>query len=219
MPIPYGKRITWKGKDRLHDRINTLSIVNAALVIATSAILKGRTELREGGGVKFSCKQVDASVGIPVRGALENALAEKYPDGIEIDISPREPTHLLLDAWAAGLQASPKSRGLQTIVPKLITPVFVEFYEAYKQWVYNHFGSLDRATPAWQFARIIRNSISHDGKVLISDATAKPATWHGLTYGPADNGRVTIGGDLSSGDILILILEMSDELDAAGCTI
>ena len=44
-------------------------------------------------------------------------------------------------------------------------------------------------------------------------------SWYGLSYGPAQNKKIAIGTDLAFADILILMLEMSDELDRLGCPI
>jgi hypothetical protein len=218
MAAQYGKRTFRKDRDRLHPRLNNLAITNAAVIIATFHVLKGSGAIEPGHGASFNCKQVPVSIGLPVDKALETALADKIPDAIEVNIGPNEPELLLFGPWSAGIQASPRSKGLRNIFPNVITPVFVEFYESYKRWLIGTFGQSAQWPPVWRFARVIRNSISHGARVKIERPNDPPVTWYGLTYSFADNGAITVGCDLAPGDLLLLLLELSDELDAAGCT-
>jgi hypothetical protein len=73
--------------------------------------------------------------------------------------------------------------------------------------------------PILDFCRVVRNSCSHGGSVLITGKRSRPVHWHQLTYSEADNGRVLIGGDFAMADVVILVFEASDELDKLGCPI
>ena len=58
----------------------------------------------------------------------------------------------------------------------------------------------------------------HGGKLNMSDLKARDVEWYQLKYGVKDDGR-SIYLDIGPGDFIILMFEMSDELDKAGCPI
>jgi hypothetical protein len=64
----------------------------------------------------------------------------------------------------------------------------------------------------WDFGRVVRNAMSHGGKINISNATAAPVRWKGLCFSHADNGRQILHTDLWPGDLFNLILEMDAAL-------
>jgi hypothetical protein len=75
------------------------------------------------------------------------------------------------------------------------------------------FGTEVSGWPAvWNFGRVVRNAMSHGGKVHFTNSGASPVSWKGLTYSPADNGRQILHSDLWPGDIFDLIIEMDSHL-------
>jgi len=74
---------------------------------------------------------------------------------------------------------------------KIIGAAFVNFYESILDTIKSKFpGSPDPNWPAvLNFARIIRNSYSHGGRISFQNAQASSVTWRGLSYSPIDNGR------------------------------
>jgi hypothetical protein len=57
----------------------------------------------------------------------------------------------------------------------------------------------------------------HQGVVNFENPKAPPVSWHHLTYGQADRGKLAVGGDLGFAEMVILIFELSDELDRLDC--
>lgn len=58
-----------------------------------------------------------------------------------------------------------------------------------------------------------RNAMSHKNVITFKNPNAGNVSWHHISYGPADNGRALIGGGMEIGDVMILLFEVSEELD------
>lgn len=88
--------------------------------------------------------------------------------------------------------------------------MIVSYYEKNRRHIEDRFGKIDNWPPVWQFARMVRNAVSHGNKVNIIDG--KSATWKGLTYSPASQGRIVINSDLFPADLIIMLRELEDSL-------
>lgn len=66
--------------------------------------------------------------------------------------------------------------------------------------------------PVWNFARVVRNAMSHGGQINFTSTSAAPVAWKQLTYTPASNGRSILHSDLWPGDLFNLIIEMDASL-------
>jgi hypothetical protein len=199
--------------------MNNLLIVQSAVTIAAHLRVHGHANFPPGSVAVAECQQLDLEVKLPIHGPLEAAIAERFPDLIHFEFVPKR---LQFSVWAGGTpDLRPTTFGLMAVVANLIAPVFSEFYESYKDWIHSQSGRrTNNWPPEWRFARVIRNAISHGGEIVIDNPTEPPASWYGLTYSRADNGRRPIGvrdADLGIGDLLVLMFEMSDVLDALGC--
>lgn len=84
------------------------------------------------------------------------------------------------------------------------------FFEEHRSEIDAHYGGLASWPPVWNFARVIRNAMSHAGKLTIKDKTS--VSWKGLSYTSADTGREIINYDIYSGDFFYLIKEMEAAL-------
>jgi hypothetical protein len=104
-----------------------------------------------------------------------------------------------------------------SVLLRTITPTFVEFFEEHVDWLLRNVNA-DRSkwSPLWNFARVVRNAITHRG-LSWENANAPPVSWRGLTYSRADKGIDVVGRDFLYGDFLLLMLDLSDELDQLGC--
>jgi hypothetical protein len=209
--------------DRLYERFNNLVIVNAAMVIATTYLVRGAAKFEPGTPFLHACKQIELDVKLPVSGPLEAALANVKPDAMHIEVSARMPPEPDFNEWAAGLgRPRPSTFGLAAAAANMISPIFVEFYEAYRQYIHDKYRRAESYPTLWRFARVIRNSIAHGGFITIQSAKERPVAWYGLNYSYADNGRKIVGfveSDLTGGDLILLMFEMSDLLDQEGCPV
>lgn len=88
--------------------------------------------------------------------------------------------------------------------------MIVSYFENHRARVQKKYGHVASWPAVWQFARMVRNALSHGNKIHINDE--KNATWKGLTYSPADNGRTVVNADLFPGDLIVMLREMEDAL-------
>ena len=200
---------------RLHGRINTLCVTLSAVAISAHYLWFGEARFPPGKGGDLYCRRIPAALRYPISGALEMALADQTPQSIDLEF--------IAETDTAQLEPGPEvprreTDGLASIYLSIISPLFVQFYEGYNDWLYRKQKHPDNWPEIWRFGRIVRNTMAHGGKVDIAQKDS-PASWRGLSYSSADNGReiVTREGDLSTGDIFTLMIEMSEELDAQGC--
>ena len=172
MKFPPGKRITEKTINRLHDRMNTLLIGLAAMTIATHYLIRGSANFQVGEIINVGTKRANAYIHLPLANVFETAIKGLYPKQIEIDFyvgtSPEE-TQLTFSVWAAGIQdslrVSIETSVFISLVTNMIAPIFVEYYESFADWLFKNAGKQNSWPMVWQFARVVRNSISHGGNI------------------------------------------------------
>lgn len=88
--------------------------------------------------------------------------------------------------------------------------LLTNFFENHKHLIKGMYGPAKHWPDVWNFARIVRNAMSHGGKVRMDDnATVR---WRQLTYSNADNGRRIINTDIWPADLFILVREMQETL-------
>lgn len=91
--------------------------------------------------------------------------------------------------------------------------MFINYFERFRLDIEQKFGNDTTNWPTdWNFARVVRNSISHSGCVNFQNLSAAPVSWLGLTYSPADNGRKVLFYDLWFGDLIYLMIDMDRSL-------
>lgn len=99
---------------------------------------------------------------------------------------------------------------IKPISAQNIRSAFLYFYETNKDSFVATFGSDRSAWPmVLRFATVIRNACSHDGKISITNPNAPAATWNGLSYSAADNGKEILFGELATADLIVLMHEVS----------
>lgn len=83
------------------------------------------------------------------------------------------------------------------------------FYERNLPQVKARFGHGSQTWPSvWNFGRVVRNAMSHGGRITFRNLHAPAVRWRTLQYSPADNGRQILHTDLWPGDLFNLILDM-----------
>ncbi len=198
-----------KGAHRLHGPLNNLLILTASMATALHWIQNGTVNFKTGAYVTAESNQFDVEVRLPIHGPLEVALAGVVPDEIRLKFVPKK-------TESDGDRIS----GFRNVIMYAVVPIFVDFYENSKPWLKANVSTDRQQWPAiWNFGRVIRNATAHGGNLNITNPDAPPVSWHRLSYGPGDDGREVVGGDLSFADMIILMIEMSDELDRLGCPV
>jgi hypothetical protein len=199
-----------------------MMMVSQAMTLAYRLIRFGkeRDPAREGDYTTLVCSQLPVDIRFPVFGPIEMVLRGEIPKLVGVNFveksNYRKPNY---SVWAAGIQASAPNDGLGELIQNLFSPYFVEFYEEYRQWIFDAAGRPDFWPEVWRFGRVVRNAISHGGEVKIDRPDEKPVTWYGLTYSASDNGSVILGRIIGLGDMVALMVDMSDELDRMGCPV
>ena len=204
---------TENGTHRLHGLLSTL--VTTLCCVETAFAVRGGaiTDWPPGTYMSFECAQFDAEVRLPQGGVIESVIAGMSIDSIELGVCEK--------SWNYNhpRENERKIKDTLKIHNRLMIPFFVEFYEDNVDWIKGNIDASFLKWPmVWQFGRIVRNSCSHNS-ISINDQNFIPVRWHSLEYGPNQHGRKIFGVDLSIGDVIILIIEMSTALDALGCPI
>jgi hypothetical protein len=196
------RTVTIQPNDRLFDTIIHLLTLTACVSVATNAVgLQRYVEVPES---IFPSRHFDVAIHIPTLGPIESALADQRPSRIEIFLkkSPTLPS-----------QSSGSSEALFPLLGFVASIVFVNFYEANLSWLQTNFTKEAKNWPTlFAFCRVIRNFIAHRGCVDFYP-NAKPASWRHISYSPSDQGRRVIGTEFQYPEILLLMIEMSEELD------
>jgi hypothetical protein len=196
--------------DRLHERIFHLQVLCSAVGVSVLAAT-GATQLDWDKKASLTLRanvfdlNLHFSLYLPIQGAAAGMSPEKIIIPVE-EIPPRVP-------YQGRIPAIP------LILSYIITPIFVDFVEDHKQWLADQ--NIKRADwpGAFLFGCVIRNSMSHGGRIWMTDKKAKPVHWHHLHYDVADHGKVAYGNatDLWVADVILLMFDMSAELDRLGC--
>lgn len=122
------------------------------------------------------------------------------------------PTHLTLGRLATNDSGrGPMSLGALGVMLEGYGQVLgSNFFERHRTAIESRFGSNPHTDwpTVWNFARVVRNAMSHKGAIRIDNANAPAVGWKGLSYSYADNGRTILHVDLWPGDLIDLIVEL-----------
>ena len=192
--------------DRIFEPLHQFMILNSALAYATNAINFPEGPMSQGASCTIGCNLLPFSVLLPLYGPLEAAIAGKRVTGTKIGF-----------VEAVDRTDGVHTNGLATAIGSVAASVFTNFYESHAPLISRHISPEKHEWPElFRFGTIVRNSLAHGWRIKIQNQNAPSATWHGQTYGYADNDRTTINGDLGTGDVLVLIKEWCEELDRLG---
>lgn len=175
--------------ERLFSPTNDFLIIFSAVSHAASLMVDGKTHNSANPSARINTTQFDYAFVLPLRGPLEHALKGTTPEYIEIGMTPN--TDEILE------HAKIRTTGLNA----------ADTYGDGMNW-----------QPTLNFCRVVRNAAAH-GSINFRNLRAPSVVWRGLSFGPADNGRQIIGGELRVGDIIGPMFEANEELDRMGAPI
>ncbi len=101
--------------------------------------------------------------------------------------------------------------------------LLVFFYEQHLRWIQQKFGQQSKDRDKWpehfRFAWALRNAaVHHGGHLNLTDPKVPPIKWHHLQYDHTNGVGTRLFGDIMHlGDMLIFLIELSDEFDRLGC--
>jgi len=201
--------VTEKGKHRLHAYLNRLLVLTAGLGLAINSVIRGRANLSDDEYMGIMTNAFDLKIRFPMTVPIRLAWENKEPDRIE----------LILDAIPPRGPDPGLNPDMVQIFGLAGPPIFINFYESHRPWVEDNIGTLSQWPSIFAFARVIRHSMAHGGALHMTDKKQQPVSWHHLRYSVSDHGKRVYGPgcDLYLSDLLLLMFEMSDELNKAGC--
>ena len=217
LPMPMTVEISGKRtiaeKGRLFEPLNNFLIILSAISYSTSVLVGGTTHKIPKPVLRVTTRWSDFGLAIPLGGPLQFALRNKKPQNIEIGI-----------ITSSALLARPlpdaklQTAGFHAVIAAAIEPTFLQFFERYNEWLTATLGDATNWPPTLNFARVVRNAVAH-GKINFRSPNSPVVRWKDLSYGPADNGKQIIGTDMKMGEILALMFECDDALDAIGAPV
>ena len=194
-----------RGKTRCHPYITDLQTFYAV----TSKAIEHELDIINIGQshMVLACRAVGADVALPLDGYVEAALSGQAPEEIIVRVEEKAPE-------PDGIGAP----GMESISTRIVAAAFSLFVETCLEWLrHNYKKQTADWPPASNFARVVRNAIVHGGRININSPTASGASWRHLHYDHRDNGREILHqGDLSLGDLVILMMEVESELNDLG---
>lgn len=195
--------------ERLFEPMKHLATLFASVGIAAQYYADGRVTVNPGDYLTIESNQFPMQVRVPMSGPVEAALMEIPVSRIDLTVEAgtQPPAYRIF------------TTGYQSLIRHLIAPLFVDFYEQHLPWIEANLGGRDGSNwpTVLDFARVIRNACSHGGKLTFKTPTSRTVSWRGITYSPADHDKLVVCADLSSADLIALMFDISDELDARGC--
>lgn len=183
-----------------------------AIGIATECVKTRRFDDTPG-NFSVEAHQFGLWIRFPALAPTEAMTTNITPSGFELVFAADE-------GKKAGPQLGPVMFGYKGASLAIVTSLYVTFFEQHKEWLRATYGADTKNWPSlFNFCRVIRNFIvHHDGRVHFDNPKAASVEWHHITYSPADEGQQAVGHDyISVGDMLVLLVELSDALDEAGC--
>jgi len=207
--------VTEHGKSRLHSSMNTLCVLVESLFTAIQHNQGHPIDFDSTSSVGFVNRALsDQNAGVfsticfPLNGPVMGTIHGVTPGRIQFEFGTTD----IPDPHEKGTFLTPFAY--------TVGPVFVEFFERHREWLEDHFVTRSNWPPLFNFASAVRNAISHGWRIkFITKKKPAPASWYHLSYSEADNGREIFGTDIEFGDVVLLMFEMSDELDKLGCPI
>lgn len=191
-----------RGQSRLYDILSTYIVLNECFFRAFS---EDTSDWQPGEWMFYQCQAIGAyQVRLPLVGPVRGVKSGRTWDYISLTIAE---FHGRPDPRLAEVNVN-------AFAFKLLTPFFTEFYENHVPLIREKFSGNPAEWPGvWNFARVIRNAIAHGGSLAIDSPNAPVARWQSLVYGHEQNGRAIFGTDIAVGDLLILMFELSKQLD------
>jgi hypothetical protein len=158
----------------------------------------------------MACSAGSADLHISLAGFLKAAHTNKPRQLIDVHMFNKQPE-----------PDSPNIDGIKSLNVRVIVALFSLFVERANDWVkYNVSTDYINWPPVSNFSRVVRNAIVHGGRININNQNAPVVTWRGLSYSHAQFGKEIINtGDLSTGDLILLMIELEIEIAGLGAPI
>ena len=132
-----------------------------------------------------------------------------------MEVVDPQPMHQIPGVTVVGASAVSHS-----IYQYTVWPIFIEFYEAHKQWLRE---AVSKDEDEWpeilRFCRVIRNSCSHGEIIRYPRTKHQNVSWRGITYSNKTKNHKFMFVDMTPADFVFLMVDMAEMLDSLGCPI
>jgi hypothetical protein len=191
---------------RFFDDLVTMLASLASFGIATNLYAQGPESLELDRSVGFGGCTIKTDLIFDAGAVMPILIADKWPAQIELR---REPHECGIPDQIGHTSSSGEVKGLTGLI---MQSSFIHYYETMVPAVEARFTS-DRSQwpPVWNFGRVVRNAFAHGGNIHFTNQNAASVSWHGITYGPSDNGRQIMYRDVAQVEVIFLM----EEMDAA----
>ena len=154
--------------------------------------------------VRIICRQDDYQWFWHPSPTMETLVQNIWPEVLHLQRLPRAGARPNEDLHLGSLKKLMHSFG-QALV--------ANYFERYKRHFEASDGRFDedKAPPVWNFARVVRNAMSHGG-VLTLKPRSRAVSWKGLHYSGAQAGRSILHTDIYPGDLFDLLRDMDSAL-------
>lgn len=204
IPVPGEGKIS--NAHPLHDYLSDIIVF---LVAVTHVATKGNPP-PEPFNVGLQCDAAGIDLGLVCHGHTEAMMTGTLPGEIE----------LFFQHQGVCTRDIFVRRGT-TRIPheRFVSALFSLYVERCSDWIKaNRSTNYHSWPPVANFCRVVRNAIAHGGTININSERAPVVAWRSLTYSHADHGRriINTGSDLSTGDLIVLMLELAMEMSIGG---
>jgi hypothetical protein len=183
--------------------IDSLIIVIASLAISFEYKLNGVAVYNPEDYAVLEGLSSGKMVRLPLHGPVEAALKGLKPDLIEITIEDMKPSTQTYQVNTSALQKT---------INYIFSPYFVVFYENNYSDARQKFGKDFSKWPvSWRMGWVVRNALSHNGKVFFKDLTTPSIYWKGVVVSPSQQ-DTPIETILNFTDMLLLLFDMESDL-------
>ena len=142
--------------------------------------------------------------------------------GVELHLFPHNLLSTLIgNGWPSSLtfdahpiNQNPPSHplnltGLQGVHGSMIANAFVKYFEMNRSLVESKYTKDTRLWPmTWNFGRVVRNALAHNGGIKIDNINSPPVTWKNLTYSYLNNGKQILYCDVTAVELILLMADM-----------
>jgi hypothetical protein len=195
--------------DSIFPDLSAYVILFACMGVAVNVHTHGAPPKGPGSFGTIHAGNLDGEIHVILDGILDTALRTSSLPSIGLRFAQKQPVNPSPLGWSSGFQKAIEHIGQS---------FFLNFYERWSDRVRNacKLKQLKSWPSAWQFAWVVRNALAHDGCIFFKDSKAPAISWRGLSFAPSNNGDRLLHARITTGDLLVLALEMQDELTDLG---
>lgn len=182
--------------------------------MAATIAMTGKCEWNSSTSIGIEGSALDhLRLAIPLLGPMQAAIGACTLGSITIPVTEIEPS-------PAPTGDNPQ-RPILDAFGNSLSPIFVEYYETHRSWLEERGMKISDWPTSIAFGRVIRNAMSHGNKIKMTDKKQKPVNWRSLKYDISDHDKAVygVGCDLFILEVILLMFDMSKELDDLGCPI